>query len=72
MALCVFTDDSKNRSLNEGSDLLILLLLRGGDRETNSCMSTMVQEAQVNKDGNAAHSSWRNYDDINEYFWYST
>ncbi|GJT10544.1 callose synthase 9 [Tanacetum coccineum] len=26
-------------------------------------------EADVNKDGNAPYSTWRNYDDFNEYFW---
>ncbi|KAJ7552358.1 hypothetical protein O6H91_06G052300 [Diphasiastrum complanatum] len=27
------------------------------------------KEAANNKNGTAAHSSWRNYDDLNEYFW---
>ncbi|KAL2496657.1 Callose synthase 7 [Forsythia ovata] len=27
------------------------------------------EEARRNKEGKASHSSWRNYDDINEYFW---
>jgi callose synthase len=26
-------------------------------------------EAESNRDGNAPHAAWRNYDDINEYFW---
>jgi len=26
-------------------------------------------EAGANKNGTASHSSWRNYDDLNEYFW---
>lgn len=30
---------------------------------------TMAAEAENNKDGKAAHSAWRNYDDFNEYFW---
>ncbi|KAH7686236.1 callose synthase protein [Dioscorea alata] len=27
------------------------------------------KEAQRNKNGTASHSKWRNYDDLNEYFW---
>ncbi|KAJ7537052.1 hypothetical protein O6H91_12G095000 [Diphasiastrum complanatum] len=27
------------------------------------------KEAESNKNGTAPHSSWRNYDDLNEYFW---
>ncbi|XWS47846.1 hypothetical protein CRYUN_Cryun13aG0020200 [Craigia yunnanensis] len=30
---------------------------------------TMASEAARNNNGKAAHSSWRNYDDFNEYFW---
>ncbi|CAD6204740.1 unnamed protein product [Miscanthus lutarioriparius] len=30
---------------------------------------TMAAEAENNKNGKAAHSAWRNYDDFNEYFW---
>ncbi|XP_024025005.1 callose synthase 10 isoform X1 [Morus notabilis] len=30
---------------------------------------TMVDEADRNNSGKAAHSAWRNYDDFNEYFW---
>lgn len=30
---------------------------------------TMAEEAARNNNGKAAHSSWRNYDDFNEYFW---
>ncbi|XVF11615.1 hypothetical protein REPUB_Repub08aG0042500 [Reevesia pubescens] len=30
---------------------------------------TMEAEAARNYNGKAAHSSWRNYDDFNEYFW---
>jgi 1,3-beta-glucan synthase subunit FKS1, domain-1 len=29
------------------------------------------QEAENNKGGRASHAAWRNYDDFNEYFWYS-
>lgn len=29
-----------------------------------------LQEAQKGKKGKAKHSQWRNYDDLNEYFWY--
>jgi hypothetical protein len=32
-------------------------------------VSLCLQEAKVNKDGKAPHSKWRNYDDMNEYFW---
>lgn len=28
-----------------------------------------MQEAEKNKNGTADHSMWRNYDDLNEYFW---
>ncbi|XP_052206358.1 putative callose synthase 8 isoform X2 [Diospyros lotus] len=31
----------------------------------------ICQEAMKNKNGTANHSSWRNYDDLNEYFWSS-
>ncbi|KAJ8567936.1 hypothetical protein K7X08_020658 [Anisodus acutangulus] len=27
------------------------------------------KEARRNQNGTASHSSWRNYDDLNEYFW---
>lgn len=30
---------------------------------------TMAAEAGRNNNGKASHSSWRNYDDFNEYFW---
>ncbi|RLN43488.1 callose synthase 10 [Panicum miliaceum] len=30
---------------------------------------TMAAEANNNNGGKAAHSAWRNYDDLNEYFW---
>ncbi|KAI3465923.1 hypothetical protein Pfo_022586 [Paulownia fortunei] len=29
----------------------------------------LLKEARKNKDGKAGHSAWRNYDDLNEYFW---
>ena len=29
----------------------------------------ITQEAENNNNGRAPHSSWRNYDDFNEYFW---
>ncbi|CAH1454599.1 unnamed protein product [Lactuca virosa] len=29
----------------------------------------LLKEARRNKGGNASHASWRNYDDLNEYFW---
>lgn len=29
-----------------------------------------VQEAEKSKGGKTKHSKWRNYDDLNEYFWY--
>ena len=28
------------------------------------------QEGSQNKDGRARHSAWRNYDDLNEFFWW--
>lgn len=30
-----------------------------------------LQEAARNNNGKAAHSAWRNYDDFNEYFWFT-
>lgn len=33
---------------------------------------TMAEEAARNNNGKAAHSTWRNYDDFNEYFWAPT
>ncbi|XP_077236924.1 glucan synthase-like 8 [Tasmannia lanceolata] len=33
---------------------------------------TLEAEAARNKNGKAAHSAWRNYDDFNEYFWSPT
>lgn len=35
---------------------------------TDVCV--VKKEAQRNKGGTAKHSKWRNYDDLNEYFWY--
>ncbi|XP_023736557.1 callose synthase 7 isoform X2 [Lactuca sativa] len=29
----------------------------------------LLKEARRNQGGNASHASWRNYDDLNEYFW---
>ena len=29
-----------------------------------------LQEGSQNKDGRARHSAWRNYDDLNEFFWW--
>lgn len=29
----------------------------------------LLKEARRNKGGKASHSAWRNYDDLNEYFW---
>ncbi|XP_042060126.1 callose synthase 7-like [Salvia splendens] len=29
----------------------------------------LEKEARRNKEGKASHSAWRNYDDLNEYFW---
>lgn len=36
-----------------------------------SNVPTDIQEAASNNNGKAAHSAWRNYDDFNEYFWFS-
>uniref|UniRef100_A0A2P2MMT2 1,3-beta-glucan synthase component FKS1-like domain-containing protein n=1 Tax=Rhizophora mucronata TaxID=61149 RepID=A0A2P2MMT2_RHIMU len=30
---------------------------------------TIAKEAQRSKGGRSKHSQWRNYDDLNEYFW---
>jgi callose synthase len=32
---------------------------------------TIAREAKMSKDGSSKHSQWRNYDDLNEYFWYN-
>ena len=29
----------------------------------------VLQEAKRSRDGKSKHSVWRNYDDLNEYFW---
>ncbi|KAH1239420.1 putative callose synthase 6 [Glycine max] len=31
----------------------------------------LMKEAKRNNKGKASHSNWRNYDDLNEYFWHS-
>jgi hypothetical protein len=31
-----------------------------------------MKEALNNKDGVSDHSTWRNYDDLNEFFWLDT
>lgn len=31
-----------------------------------------LQEAERSQRGKSKHSQWRNYDDLNEYFWYYT
>jgi len=46
-----------------GKDLL-------SDVETVSCHLTDTQEAARSRKGKSKHSQWRNYDDLNEYFWY--
>jgi 1,3-beta-glucan synthase subunit FKS1, domain-1 len=33
-------------------------------------MYMYTQEARKSKTEKAKHSQWRNYDDLNEYFWY--
>lgn len=33
---------------------------------------SLIKEARKNKDGTADHSTWRNYDDLNEFFWFAT
>ncbi|KAJ6755471.1 LYST-INTERACTING PROTEIN LIP5 DOPAMINE RESPONSIVE PROTEIN DRG-1 [Salix purpurea] len=30
---------------------------------------TIARESKMSKDGSSKHSQWRNYDDLNEYFW---
>jgi len=32
----------------------------------------LMKEAQKNKNGASDHSTWRNYDDLNEFFWLDT
>jgi hypothetical protein len=34
------------------------------------CSWWVKQEAKICAGGKAPHSSWRNYDDFNEFFWY--
>ncbi|XP_057461314.1 putative callose synthase 8 [Actinidia eriantha] len=47
----------------------------GGESESflNNLVSpiyrVILEEAKKNKNGKADHSTWRNYDDLNEYFW---
>jgi hypothetical protein len=35
---------------------------------TGGCVA-VLQESENNGGGKAPHQDWRNYDDINEYFW---
>lgn len=35
-------------------------------------VTIVLQEAARSKRGKSKHSQWRNYDDLNEYFWYYT
>ncbi|KAJ8424949.1 hypothetical protein Cgig2_018756 [Carnegiea gigantea] len=48
--------------------------IHGGESFLDDVISPIYdvlrKEAQRNKRGTASHSSWRNYDDLNEYFWY--
>ena len=32
-------------------------------------ISSLEKEVRRNRNGKASHSVWRNYDDLNEYFW---
>ncbi|CAO2037869.1 unnamed protein product [Urochloa humidicola] len=47
----------------------------GGDDESflnnvvKPIYDVIFQEAQKNKNGSSDHSTWRNYDDLNEFFW---
>ncbi|KAK4253647.1 hypothetical protein QN277_010295 [Acacia crassicarpa] len=47
----------------------------GGDNEAfltkvvKPIYDTIAEEAKRSRDGKAKHSQWRNYDDLNEYFW---
>ncbi|KAK4275935.1 hypothetical protein QN277_018945 [Acacia crassicarpa] len=47
----------------------------GGDNEAflaivvKPVYDTIAEEAKRSRDGKAKHSQWRNYDDLNEYFW---
>jgi callose synthase len=47
----------------------------GGDDESflndvvKPIYNVIFQEAQKNKNGGSDHSTWRNYDDLNEFFW---
>lgn len=35
------------------------------------CNNLVSQEAERSKKEKSKHSQWRNYDDLNEYFWYA-
>ncbi|GJN09286.1 hypothetical protein PR202_ga27282 [Eleusine coracana subsp. coracana] len=39
------------------------------DRVISPLYETLAAETANNKNGRAAHSEWRNYDDFNEFFW---
>uniref|UniRef100_A0A1D1Z005 1,3-beta-glucan synthase n=1 Tax=Anthurium amnicola TaxID=1678845 RepID=A0A1D1Z005_9ARAE len=39
------------------------------DQVISPLYAVIAAEAANNKNGRAAHSAWRNYDDFNEYFW---
>lgn len=56
---------SKNCMLEDGSMSFL-------QRIICPIYETLVAETERNKNGKAAHSAWRNYDDFNEYFWSPT
>ncbi|KAH9567529.1 hypothetical protein CY35_03G031500 [Sphagnum magellanicum] len=66
-----------NRMLNRSIDEHSAMPAKPRYSEPNEFLNKVVTplykavqaEAKVNKDGKAPHSQWRNYDDMNEYFW---
>ncbi|KAK6918011.1 1,3-beta-glucan synthase subunit FKS1-like, domain-1 [Dillenia turbinata] len=48
---------------------VVLVFFLFGFFDSIICFDIMEKEARRNKGGKASHSAWRNYDDLNEYFW---
>ncbi|KAM7277486.1 hypothetical protein ACFE04_019352 [Oxalis oulophora] len=58
---------------NTGQPVMPWLSLAGDNAFLNSVVKpiyeTVKREVESSKNGTAPHSAWRNYDDLNEYFW---
>ncbi|CAA7026688.1 unnamed protein product [Microthlaspi erraticum] len=72
-SLCKQSGDAHSFSRNV--EFGILNLAYGGDDEAflqkvvTPIHKTIAKEAKRSREGKSKHSVWRNYDDLNEYFW---